>query len=190
MPARLVPQDGGPEILMDRAMVIVGRHPSCDARLDSPRISRRHCCMSPDQGQLWVRDLGSTNGIRINGQRVDAGWLKHGDELSIAHMRFRFELDPAPPGTNGHSTNGSSQNLANGAGPPVPISAAETVPGGSKPQEIASPLAEAIRNVLPPELASKLQIQVILKVPDGEAPTAPSAAPSPEIPQPETSDEP
>lgn len=186
MPARLVPQDGGPEILMDRAMVIVGRHPSCDARLDSPRISRRHCCMTPDQGQLWVRDLGSTNGIRINGQRVDSGWLKHGDELSIAHMRFRFEMDPVPKGSNGHSSNGSSINLGNGSAP-IPLSSAETVPGSSHSSGMEGPLVEAIRSALPPELAAKLQIQVILKVPEGEpipnGPEHPSTAP-------ETSDEP
>ncbi len=35
MPARLVALDDGPDINLDRAMVVVGRHPSCDTRLDS-----------------------------------------------------------------------------------------------------------------------------------------------------------
>ena len=38
-----------------------------------------------------VRDLGSTNGIRVNGMRVETGRLHPGDELSIAHLRYRFE---------------------------------------------------------------------------------------------------
>ena len=45
---------------------------------------RQHCCMSQDKGEVTVRDLGSTNGIRINGQRVERGRLRPGDELSIA----------------------------------------------------------------------------------------------------------
>src|SRR5260370_40060179 len=90
-PVRLVALDEGPDIVLDRAMVVVGRHPQCDARLDSLRISRHHCCMTQDQNEVVVRDLGSTNGIRINGQRVEVGRLRPGDELSIAHIRYRLD---------------------------------------------------------------------------------------------------
>ena len=38
-----------------------------------------------------VRDLGSTNGIRVNGIRMETGRLHPGDELSIAHLRYRFK---------------------------------------------------------------------------------------------------
>ena len=72
----------------------MGRHPSCDARLDSLRVSRHHCCISHEDGELFVRDLGSTNGVRINGERVKLGRLRMGDELSIAHFRYRFEQGP------------------------------------------------------------------------------------------------
>jgi len=92
MPSRLVAIDEGPDITLDRAMVVVGRHPSCDTRLDSLRVSRQHCCMSQDNGDVAVRDLGSTNGIRINGQRVERGRLRPGDELSIAHLRYRLGI--------------------------------------------------------------------------------------------------
>ena len=91
MPARLVALDEGPDINLDRAMVVVGRHPSCDTRLDSLRVSRHHCCMTQENGEVMVRDLGSTNGIRINGQRVEIGRMRPGDELSIAHIRYRLE---------------------------------------------------------------------------------------------------
>src|SRR5512135_116901 len=91
MPARLVALDEGPDILLDRPMIVVGRHPQCDARLDSLRVSRHHCCMTLDRGVVVVRDLGSTNGIRINGQRVELGRLRPGDELSIAHVRYRLD---------------------------------------------------------------------------------------------------
>ena len=91
MPSRLVALDEGPDITLDRTMVVVGRHPACDTRLDSLRVSRHHCCMTQENGEVFVRDLGSTNGIRINGQRVEIGRLRPGDELSIAHIRYRLE---------------------------------------------------------------------------------------------------
>src|SRR5271168_1395846 len=105
MPARLVALEDGPDINMDRAMVVVGRHPSCDTRLDSLRVSRHHCCMTQENGEVMVRDLGSTNGIRINGQRVEIGRIRPGDELSIAHIRYRLE--------NGQ---GHEQTIAESAG--------------------------------------------------------------------------
>jgi pSer/pThr/pTyr-binding forkhead associated (FHA) protein len=91
MSSRFVAIDEGPDITLDRDMVLVGRHPNCDARLDSPRVSRHHCCMARDHDRVVVRDLGSTNGIRINGMRVETGRLKPGDELTIAHFRYRLE---------------------------------------------------------------------------------------------------
>jgi pSer/pThr/pTyr-binding forkhead associated (FHA) protein len=71
-------------------MVVVGRHPNCDTQLESLRVSRHHCCMTRKNEQVVVRDLGSTNGIRINGRRVERGRLRPGDELSIAHFRYRL----------------------------------------------------------------------------------------------------
>jgi pSer/pThr/pTyr-binding forkhead associated (FHA) protein len=85
----------GPDITLDRAMVMVGRHPQCDVRLDSLRVSRRHCILTEDGGEVVVLDLGSTNGIRINGQRVEHGRLRPGDEISIAHLRYRLEVPTA-----------------------------------------------------------------------------------------------
>jgi len=91
MSSRFVAIDEGPDIALDRVMVLVGRDPDCDTRLKSLRVSRHHCCMSRENDQVVVRDLGSTNGIRINGLRVETGRLRPGDELSIAHIRYRLE---------------------------------------------------------------------------------------------------
>jgi pSer/pThr/pTyr-binding forkhead associated (FHA) protein len=91
MSARFVAIEEGPDITLDRAMVVVGRHPNCDTRLNSLRVSRHHCCMTRENDQVVVRDLGSTNGIGINGMRVETGRLRPGDELSIAHIRYRLE---------------------------------------------------------------------------------------------------
>ena len=91
MSSRFVAIDEGADIALDRAMVVVGRHPDCDTQLNSLRVSRHHCCMSRENDEVVVRDLGSTNGIRINGMRVKTGRVRPGDELSIAHIRYRLE---------------------------------------------------------------------------------------------------
>jgi pSer/pThr/pTyr-binding forkhead associated (FHA) protein len=95
MPLLLLALDGGPDIPPGRGPIVVGRHPHCDVRLRSPRVSRRHCCLTEVDGEVLVRDLGSTNGILVNGRWVEAGWLRPGDELSIAHLRYRLEQCPA-----------------------------------------------------------------------------------------------
>ena len=96
MPTRLVALIEGPDILVNRALLLVGRHPGCDVRLESCRVSRIHCCLSRECDGILVRDLASTNGTRINGMRAEAGRLRAGDELSIAHLRYRVEVDRTP----------------------------------------------------------------------------------------------
>jgi hypothetical protein len=171
VPARLVALDEGPDIVLDRAMVVVGRHPQCDARLDSLRISRHHCCMTQDQNDVVVRDLGSTNGIRINGQRVEVGRLRPGDELSIAHIRYRLDngqiqdktlADPrfdepvAAPGRDAP------------APAPLPLNAEPHLDSGSDSHpkhEEDNPLAAAVRELLPAGMAERCRIQVIVHMP-------------------------
>ena len=91
MPLRLICLDGHADIALDRAVVVVGRHRWCHVRIASPRVSRRHCCLARDRDGVLVRELGSTNGTRINGRRITEGVLRLGDELSIAHCRYQLE---------------------------------------------------------------------------------------------------
>jgi hypothetical protein len=174
MPARLVALDEGADIPLDRTMVVVGRHPQCDARLDSLRVSRHHCCMTQDQGEIVVRDLGSTNGIRINGQRVEVGRLRPGDELSIAHIRFRFD---------GGQSHKQSPVCESRARVHLPISdedkrsASDLMQAPSDPappEDVVpaaveeSPLARAVREMLPAGLADRCRIQVVVQMRDNE----------------------
>jgi predicted component of type VI protein secretion system len=96
MRARLVSLDEIADISLSRAIVLVGRDLRCDARIHSPRVSRLHCCLAWHHGVLSVRDLGSKNGTRINDRFARAGWLRHGDELSIAHLRYRLDANDRP----------------------------------------------------------------------------------------------
>lgn len=97
MPAHLVALNDGPSILVDKPILLVGRHPECDIQIDSRKISRRHCCIAQVNDYLVVRDLDSTNGIRINGVRVVEGKLHAGDELTIGNHRYRITWqNPVP----------------------------------------------------------------------------------------------
>jgi len=183
MTARLVALDEGPDIMLDRAMVVVGRHPACDARLDSLRVSRHHCCMMQENGEVVVRDLGSTNGVRINGQRVEMGRLKPGDELSIAHIRYRLDNGQAHDQTLADPPGPASPSGAGliGGQPRSPAVDRREGPGGGDPSPLGplpsdeNALAAAVRKILPSAVAEKCRIQVIVqmtgdKVGNGESP--------------------
>jgi pSer/pThr/pTyr-binding forkhead associated (FHA) protein len=97
MPAQLVSLADGPSILLDKPILLIGRHPECDIQIDSRKISRRHCCIAQVGDYLVVRDLASTNGIRINGVRVLEGRLKADDELTIGGYRYQVSWDELSP---------------------------------------------------------------------------------------------
>jgi pSer/pThr/pTyr-binding forkhead associated (FHA) protein len=84
----------GPDIAVKHS-VVVGRHPDCDTQLQSHRVSRWHCVLTRDGGEVVVRDLGSRNGIWINGQRVASGRLKPGDQMAIGNVFFRLSGSPS-----------------------------------------------------------------------------------------------
>jgi pSer/pThr/pTyr-binding forkhead associated (FHA) protein len=100
MTYRLIPIDKGasPVISLHRPVLLIGRHPECDVRIDLPKISRRHCCLALAYDRLVIRDLGSHNGVRLNGQIIDDARLKAGDEVAIGPIIYRVELEsPQPP---------------------------------------------------------------------------------------------
>ncbi|MCA8993331.1 MAG: FHA domain-containing protein [Planctomycetaceae bacterium] len=96
--AKLIPLDGSPPITIDREVTIVGRKPGlCDIVIEDGSISKLHCALAKTDGLLFVRDLGSTNGTKVNGQRVSRGALLPGDEVAFAAKKFRVHLGPGEP---------------------------------------------------------------------------------------------
>jgi len=90
MPAHLLSLTDGPSILLDKPILLFGRHDDCDVKLQSKKVSRRHCVLAQINDHLVVRDLGSTNGVRINGSRVIEGRLSPGDELAIGNFKYQI----------------------------------------------------------------------------------------------------
>lgn len=96
MAASLVPRIGGSPIYLDKPIVLIGRHQDCDAVLQtSTKVSRRHCCVARVNEQFVIRDLGSMNGVRVNGSRVVEALLCAGDEVAIGDQFFVLNLGEA-----------------------------------------------------------------------------------------------
>jgi S1-C subfamily serine protease len=70
----------------DRPRISLGRHPACDFRFDPDRdvdVSARHAEVRLENGTYTIKDLGSRNGIFVNGTRVEECVLSSGDEIAF-----------------------------------------------------------------------------------------------------------
>lgn len=96
----LVPQGGGDPIPLLKKKLMVGRRrESCDIALEFPNVSSRHCELEMVNSYWLVRDLGSSNGTKVNGVRVRSKWMLPGDELTVARHRFKIDYNVAADAT-------------------------------------------------------------------------------------------
>src|SRR5438093_2151939 len=95
MRAQLIPHDGGPPIELVKDLSLAGRKEDCDIRLDHKSVSKQHCVIVKTDGLLLLRDLGSTNGTRVNGQRIRRAALLPNDKLTIANFSFKIAFGEA-----------------------------------------------------------------------------------------------
>ena len=119
MVAVLQPVNGAKYIPIDRAVVLVGRSADCDAVItNSKKISRKHCCLVQVDDMYYIRDLGSMNGVWLNGARVKREVkMSLGDHVAIGDVEFRFHPNakveekktmPVAPPSAGHSPRAAS----------------------------------------------------------------------------------
>jgi hypothetical protein len=91
--AVLYVQGGHSEAVGSRGAVL-GRSRDCDVVLEDANVSRRHAEVRPSGGGWIVNDLGSTNGIKVNGRRVNGPQsLRPGDVIELGTSRVTFELE-------------------------------------------------------------------------------------------------
>jgi hypothetical protein len=83
----------------------VGRREDCDFRVDHKSVSKQHCVLVKTDGVVLVRDLGSTNGTRVNGTRVRRATLVPNDEIAFAGIKYRLAVGrPTAPASHGMPT--------------------------------------------------------------------------------------
>jgi pSer/pThr/pTyr-binding forkhead associated (FHA) protein len=71
--------------------VVLGRSRECDIKIDDPNVSRRHAEIRHENGAYWIVDLKSTNGIEVNGERVQRARLTHADTILMGQTELTFE---------------------------------------------------------------------------------------------------
>jgi len=85
---------GGKRLVVGPGGATMGRSRQCDVMLDDPNVSRTHAEVRPRGGSWVLTDLGSTNGSRLNGRKLDGSEvLKPGDEIELGTSKIKFELE-------------------------------------------------------------------------------------------------
>jgi eukaryotic-like serine/threonine-protein kinase len=88
----LIPLNDGPAVPLTKPLIVIGRDLDCDVAIASPLISGKHCELHFDGTGWRVLDLGSKNGVQVNGRPASDEPLSPGDRLSLAaQVHFRIE---------------------------------------------------------------------------------------------------
>lgn len=83
----------GSEYLLDQSQVSLGRGPGVDLAFDDAAMSREHAVVEFYGESFRIRDLGSTNGVTVNGSSVQVCKLKHGDRFDLGEHRFQYVIE-------------------------------------------------------------------------------------------------
>jgi Protein of unknown function (DUF3662)/FHA domain len=82
---------GGQRHELGGGTITLGRSRDCDVTLEDPNVSRRHAEIQHEDGAYWIVDLGSTNGVTVNGKRVERVRLEPDDAILVGTTELRFE---------------------------------------------------------------------------------------------------
>ncbi len=97
----LRPRDGSMPIELRKPKMTAGRDPSCDIVIRSSSISLHHCLLYTFEGWWFVRDLKSTNGIKVNNVSFREHLLRPGVQLSIGKFDYTIDYEPTALGAFG-----------------------------------------------------------------------------------------
>ena len=81
----------GGDRALGEAVTLIGRSRRCDVVVDDPNVSRQHAEIRLQGGSYLLRDLGSTNGTRVNRRDVRQATLQDGDRIEVGTTELRFE---------------------------------------------------------------------------------------------------
>ena len=92
----LTGDQAGTEYALDRPCVTMGRGPDTDLTFDDEAMSKEHAVLEFDGTGFRVRDLGSMNGLLLNGSEIRVAELKNGDRFELGEHAFQYLLDRRP----------------------------------------------------------------------------------------------
>jgi hypothetical protein len=91
--ARGVLEVEGRRLILEADPSVVGRSDECEVVLSDPNVSRRHAELRMQGGEWHVVDLGSTNGVKVNGRVVSSARLRDGDRVTLGTSTAIFHLE-------------------------------------------------------------------------------------------------
>jgi len=80
---------------VDKVSMLIGRSKDCDIRLTDPNVSRRHAELRQEGTAYWILDLGSTNGVTVNGRRQQRAQLQNEDRITVGSTELVFRRSAA-----------------------------------------------------------------------------------------------
>src|SRR5262245_35075077 len=101
MYGELIPIGGGDPIPLLKKHLLVGRRESCDIVLRFSNVSAHHCELTLDNGYWYVKDLNSSNGVKVNELRVNERRLDPGCTLAVAKHKYEVHYSPEELGAVG-----------------------------------------------------------------------------------------
>ena len=171
---------------------MIGRADDCHLKPRSELISRYHCAILTDDGYVAVRDLGSKNGVYVNGQRVSIEQeLKNGDQLAIGPLEFEVVLTVALKGETKPKVSSISEVVARTVEQnAINVAAqrnAQPLASGVAPTPVAAPTPTPVAAPTPTPVAAPTPAPVAAPTPTPVA--APTPAPSTPLPVVPTADD-
>ena len=118
-----VRSDGKQQLVPLKAgKVVLGRENDCQVRIPSGQVSRHHCELNSCDTGLQIRDLGSSNGTFVNGQKVEEAELAAGDVIGVGSMLFVVQIDGQPDHIDPEELGQRVRSAASAAAAPTPDS--------------------------------------------------------------------
>ncbi len=184
MSRRLIVNEGERELLLV-GTIVVGRDPVCDLSCDDLLLSRRHAEFVAGD-RVTVRDLGSRNGIFVNGVRVAEGILSSRDLVRVGPFRLEYvedsaSLASAAQAVTAEATAFVAVPVGRRTSPPEPDAAADAT--RMLPPPVATPASDdELTSLVAPPVAARAVVRP--EAPDDDEATRFVAAPVPRLPAP------
>jgi adenylate cyclase len=112
----LKPIGGGDPIPLLKTKLIIGRRESCDIVLRFPNVSGKHCELFVSDGGWVVKDLGSSNGTKVDGTQVEESPINSGGVLSIAKHKYEISYNTSKIQISDRQVDIFSKSLLSSAG--------------------------------------------------------------------------